>query len=171
MFGFFSHLFHILNLLEPTQLCKSEQRPSSLPVGPVLATLGHHQTPTPNSTDSGHSPPSSSVTSPSHVNLSPNTVPEFSYSSSEDEFYDADEFHQSGSSPKHLIEWVGELTVLKWVSWFLKMWFDFEKHVKQVPLKIIWKKWKRAYFQLTYWARLVLWECWFYSRFNSNRIS
>ncbi|XP_012877646.1 PREDICTED: oxysterol-binding protein-related protein 9 [Dipodomys ordii] len=35
---------------EPAQLCKSEQRPSSLPVGPVLATLGHHQTPTPNST-------------------------------------------------------------------------------------------------------------------------
>lgn len=34
---------------EPAQLCKSEQRPSSLPVGPVLATLGH-QTPTPNST-------------------------------------------------------------------------------------------------------------------------
>ena len=104
MFGFFSHLFHILNLLEPTQLCKSEQRPSSLPVGPVLATLGHHQTPTPNSTGSGHSPPSSSLTSPSHVNLSPNTVPEFSYSSSEDEFYDADEFHQSGSSPKRLID-------------------------------------------------------------------
>ena len=50
MSGFFSHLFHILNLLEPTQLCKSEQRPSSLPVGPVLTTLGHHQTPTPNST-------------------------------------------------------------------------------------------------------------------------
>ena len=89
---------------EPTQLCKSEQRPSSLPVGPVLATLGHHQTPTPNSTGSGHSPPSSSLTSPSHVNLSPNTVPEFSYSSSEDEFYDADEFHQSGSSPKRLID-------------------------------------------------------------------
>ncbi|PNJ53863.1 OSBPL9 isoform 24, partial [Pongo abelii] len=89
---------------EPVQLCKSEQRPSSLPVGPVLATLGHHQTPTPNSTGSGHSPPTSSLTSPSHVNLSPNTVPEFSYSSSEDEFYDADEFHQSGSSPKRLIE-------------------------------------------------------------------
>uniref|UniRef100_A0A2K6STD8 Oxysterol-binding protein n=1 Tax=Saimiri boliviensis boliviensis TaxID=39432 RepID=A0A2K6STD8_SAIBB len=89
---------------EPVQLCKSEQRPSSLPVGPVLATLGHHQTPTPNSTGSGHSPPSSSLTSPSHVNLSPNTVPEFSYSSSEDEFYDADEFHQSGSSPKRLID-------------------------------------------------------------------
>uniref|UniRef100_A0A2K6EB81 Oxysterol-binding protein n=1 Tax=Macaca nemestrina TaxID=9545 RepID=A0A2K6EB81_MACNE len=97
---------------EPVQLCKSEQRPSSLPVGPVLATLGHHQTPTPNSTGSGHSPPSSSLTSPSHVNLSPNTVPEFSYSSSEDEFYDADEFHQSGSSPKRLIDSSGSASVL-----------------------------------------------------------
>ncbi|XP_058408374.1 oxysterol-binding protein-related protein 9 isoform X1 [Diceros bicornis minor] len=97
---------------EPAQLCKSEQRPSSLPVGPVLATLGHHQTPTPNSTGSGHSPPSSSLTSPSHVNLSPNTVPEFSYSSSEDEFYDADEFHQSGSSPKRLIDSSGSASVL-----------------------------------------------------------
>lgn len=36
-------------LLEPAQLCKSEQRPSSLPVGPVVASLGN-QTPTPNST-------------------------------------------------------------------------------------------------------------------------
>nr|KAF6383090.1 oxysterol binding protein like 9 [Pipistrellus kuhlii] len=97
---------------ESAQLCKSEQRPSSLPVGPVLATLGHHQTPTPNSTGSGHSPPSSSLTSPSHVNLSPNTVPEFSYSSSEDEFYDADEFHQSGSSPKRLIDSSGSASVL-----------------------------------------------------------
>uniref|UniRef100_A0A2I3G1Z6 Oxysterol-binding protein n=1 Tax=Nomascus leucogenys TaxID=61853 RepID=A0A2I3G1Z6_NOMLE len=97
---------------EPVQLRKSEQRPSSLPVGPVLATLGHHQTPTPNSTGSGHSPPSSSLTSPSHVNLSPNTVPEFSYSSSEEEFYDADEFHQSGSSPKRLIDSSGSALVL-----------------------------------------------------------
>ncbi|XP_059545618.1 oxysterol-binding protein-related protein 9 isoform X8 [Myotis daubentonii] len=97
---------------EPAQLCKSEQRPSSLPVGPVLATLGHHQTPTPNSTGSGHSPPSSSLTSPSHVNLSPNTVPEFSYSSSEDEFYDADEFHQGGSSPKRLIDSSGSASAL-----------------------------------------------------------
>ncbi|KAM5266244.1 oxysterol-binding protein-related protein 9 isoform 8-T8 [Hipposideros larvatus] len=97
---------------EPAQLCKSEQRPSSLPVGPVLATLGHHQTPTPNSTGSGHSPPSSSLTSPSHVNLSPNTVPEFSYSSSEDEFYDADEFHQGGSSPKHFIDSSGSVSAL-----------------------------------------------------------
>eukprot|EP00069_Balaena_mysticetus_P011541 bmy_07156T0 len=97
---------------EPAQLCKSEQHPSSLPVGPVLATLGHHQTLTPNSTGSGHSPPRSSLTSPSHVNLSPNTVPEFSYSSSEDEFYDADEFHQSGSSPQPLIDSSGSASVL-----------------------------------------------------------
>uniref|UniRef100_A0A6I8PGU7 Oxysterol-binding protein n=1 Tax=Ornithorhynchus anatinus TaxID=9258 RepID=A0A6I8PGU7_ORNAN len=85
---------------ETAQLCKSEQRPSSLAVGPAVAPLGQHQTPTPGSTGSGHSAPSSSLTSPSHVNLSPNTVPEFSYSSSEDEFYDADEFHQNSSSPK-----------------------------------------------------------------------
>eukprot|EP00069_Balaena_mysticetus_P011768 bmy_07315T0 len=78
----------------------------------VLATLGHHQTPTPNSTGSEHSLLSSSLTSPSHVNLSPNTVPEFSYSSSEDEFHDADEFHQSGSFPKHLIDSSGSASVL-----------------------------------------------------------
>ncbi|XP_044156426.1 oxysterol-binding protein-related protein 9 isoform X4 [Bufo gargarizans] len=53
---------------------------------------------------SGQSVPSSSLTSPSHVNLSPNTVPDFSYSSSEDEFYDADEFYQSTSSPKRCMD-------------------------------------------------------------------
>ncbi|XP_053105942.1 oxysterol-binding protein-related protein 9 isoform X5 [Hemicordylus capensis] len=89
---------------EPAQLCKSEQRPSSLPVGPVVALLGNRQTPTPNSTGSGQSAPSSSLTTPSHVNLSPNTVPDFSYSSSEDEFYDADEFYQSSSSPKRCLD-------------------------------------------------------------------
>ena len=52
------------------------------------------------------------MTSPSHVNLSPNTVPEFSYSSSEDEFYDADEFLQSGSSPKRLIDLPASASVL-----------------------------------------------------------
>ncbi|KAF7487191.1 Hypothetical predicted protein [Marmota monax] len=31
---------------EPAQFCKSEQRLSSLPIEPELATLGHHQTPT-----------------------------------------------------------------------------------------------------------------------------
>ncbi|XP_075472441.1 oxysterol-binding protein-related protein 9 isoform X7 [Ascaphus truei] len=89
---------------ESVQLCKGETRPSSLAVGPVVTTLGNHQTPTPNSTGSGQSAPSSSLTSPSHVNLSPNTVPDYSYSSSEDEFYDADEFYQSGTSPKRCME-------------------------------------------------------------------
>ncbi|XP_064189368.1 oxysterol-binding protein-related protein 9 isoform X5 [Anguilla rostrata] len=84
-----------------TQTCKAEQRPSSLPVGPVTTVVSSLQTPTPNSTGSGPSGPSSSVTSPSHINLSSNTVPDFSYSSSEDEFYDADEFYQSSTSPKH----------------------------------------------------------------------
>ena len=92
-----------------SELCDSEQRSSSLPVGSALATLGHHHTPTPNSTGSGHSPPTSSLTYPSQVNLSPNKVPEFSYSSNEDEFYDTDEFHQSGSSPKHLIDSSGSV--------------------------------------------------------------
>uniref|UniRef100_A0A8D0H7E8 Oxysterol-binding protein n=1 Tax=Sphenodon punctatus TaxID=8508 RepID=A0A8D0H7E8_SPHPU len=96
---------------EPTQLCKTEQRPSSLPVGPLVTSLGN-QTPKPNSTGSGQSAPSSSLTSPSHVNLSPNTVPDFSYSSSEDEFYDADEFYQSSSSPKRCIDSSGPATVL-----------------------------------------------------------
>ncbi|XP_055140662.1 oxysterol-binding protein-related protein 9-like [Symphalangus syndactylus] len=103
----------IVLLPEPVQLCKlKQQRPSSLPVGPVLATLGQHQTPTPNTTGSGHSLLNSSLTSPSHVNLSPNTVPEFSYSTSEDEFYDANEFHQTGSSPKHWIDSSGSASVL-----------------------------------------------------------
>uniref|UniRef100_A0A6J0T8M9 Oxysterol-binding protein n=1 Tax=Pogona vitticeps TaxID=103695 RepID=A0A6J0T8M9_9SAUR len=97
---------------EPAQLCKSEQRPSSLAVGPVMTLLGNHQTPTPNSTGSGQSAPSSSLTSPSHVNLSPNTVPDFSYSSSEDEFYDADEFYQSSSSPKRCLDPSGTGTIL-----------------------------------------------------------
>ncbi|XP_077132076.1 oxysterol-binding protein-related protein 9 isoform X4 [Ranitomeya variabilis] len=89
---------------EAVQVGKGEQRPSSLAVGSVVGTLASHQTPTPNSTGSGQSVPSSSLTSPSHVNLSPNTVPDFSYSSSEDEFYDADEFYQSASSPKRCMD-------------------------------------------------------------------
>uniref|UniRef100_A0A8C8R906 Oxysterol-binding protein n=1 Tax=Pelusios castaneus TaxID=367368 RepID=A0A8C8R906_9SAUR len=97
---------------EPAQLCKSEQRPSSLPVGPVVTTLGNHQISTPNSTGSGPSVPSSSLTSPSHINLSPNTVPDFSYSSSEDEFYDADEFYQSSSSPKRGMDSSGSAAVM-----------------------------------------------------------
>ncbi|XP_056319849.1 oxysterol-binding protein-related protein 9 isoform X3 [Danio aesculapii] len=86
------------------QVCKAEQRPSSLPVGPVVTVMGSLQTPTPNSTGSGPSGPSSSVTSPSHMNVPAHTVPDFSYSSSEDEFYDADEFYQSSTSPKHCID-------------------------------------------------------------------
>ncbi|XP_059840236.1 oxysterol-binding protein-related protein 9 isoform X2 [Hypanus sabinus] len=91
-------------LPEPAQLCKAEQRPSTLAVGSAVNAMGNHQTPTPNSTGSGQSAPTSSITSPSHVNLSPNTVPDFSYSSSEDEFYDADEFYQSNSSPKRCLD-------------------------------------------------------------------
>ncbi|XP_063512205.1 oxysterol-binding protein-related protein 9 isoform X7 [Pongo pygmaeus] len=79
------------------------------PLEPVISTMPSQTVLPPGS---GHSPPSSSLTSPSHVNLSPNTVPEFSYSSSEDEFYDADEFHQSGSSPKRLIDSSGSASVL-----------------------------------------------------------
>ncbi|XP_039340512.1 oxysterol-binding protein-related protein 9 isoform X2 [Mauremys reevesii] len=97
---------------ESAQSLKSEQRPSSLAVGPVVTSLGNHQIPTPNSTGSGQSAPSSSLTSPSHVNLSPNTVPDFSYSSSEDEFYDADEFYQNSSSPKRCIDSSGSAAVL-----------------------------------------------------------
>ncbi|XP_066500327.1 oxysterol-binding protein-related protein 9 isoform X3 [Hoplias malabaricus] len=86
------------------QVCKVEQRPSSLPVGPVVTVMGSLQTPTPNSTGSGPSAPSSSVTSPSHINVPAHSVPDFSYSSSEDEFYDADEYYQSNTSPKHCID-------------------------------------------------------------------
>ncbi|XP_066453699.1 oxysterol-binding protein-related protein 9 isoform X2 [Eleutherodactylus coqui] len=89
---------------ETVQISKGEPRPSSLAVGSVVGTLASHQTPTPNSTGSGQSVPSSSLTTPSHVNLSPNTVPDFSYSSSEDEFYDADEFYQTTSSPKRCMD-------------------------------------------------------------------
>ncbi|MFT7819408.1 oxysterol-binding protein-related protein 9-like, partial [Arapaima gigas] len=82
------------------QVGRADERPSSLAVGPTaMVSL---QTPTPNSTGTSSclSGPSSRVASPCHTNMPPNTVPEFSYSSSEDEFYDADEFHQACSSPK-----------------------------------------------------------------------
>ncbi|KAK7889781.1 hypothetical protein WMY93_025341 [Mugilogobius chulae] len=85
------------------QVCKSDQRPSTLPVGPVTV-MGSLQTPTPNSTGSGPSVPSSGVTSPAHIPIPSHSVPDFSYSSSEDEFYDADEFYQSNTSPKHCID-------------------------------------------------------------------
>uniref|UniRef100_A0A673B8P2 Oxysterol-binding protein n=1 Tax=Sphaeramia orbicularis TaxID=375764 RepID=A0A673B8P2_9TELE len=72
-----------------------------VPVGPVVTVMGSLQTPTPNST--GNSP-SSGVASPAHIPLPSHSVPDFSYSSSEDEFYDADEFYQSSTSPKHCID-------------------------------------------------------------------
>lgn len=55
---------------------------------------------------SGPSGPSSGVASPIHIPLPSRSVPDFSYSSSEDEFYDADEYYQSSTSPKHCAEWV-----------------------------------------------------------------
>lgn len=86
---------------DTSQVCKSEKRPSTLPVGPVVTVMGSLQTPTPNSTGSGPSGPSSGVASPTHIPLPSHSVPDFSYSSSEDEFYDADEYYQSSTSPKH----------------------------------------------------------------------
>ncbi|CAL8348636.1 oxysterol-binding protein-related protein 9 isoform X2 [Gadus morhua] len=88
-----------------SQVCKSEQRPSTLQVGPVVTVMGSLQTPTPNSTGSGPSGPSSGLGSPSHMPLPSHSVPDFSYSSSEDEFYDADEFN---TSPKHCLALSGQ---------------------------------------------------------------
>ncbi|KAK5907790.1 hypothetical protein CesoFtcFv8_005603 [Champsocephalus esox] len=87
-----------------SQVCRSDLRPSSLPVGPVVTVMGSLQTPTPNSTGSVPSGPSSGMASPSHMPLPSHSVPDFSYSSSEDEFYDADEFYQNTTSPKHCID-------------------------------------------------------------------
>ncbi|XP_020487458.3 oxysterol-binding protein-related protein 9 isoform X3 [Labrus bergylta] len=89
---------------DASQVCKSDQRPSTLSVGPVITVMGSLQTPTPNSTGSGPSGPSSGVASPAHMPLPLHSVPDFSYSSSEDEFYDADEFYQSSMSPKHCLD-------------------------------------------------------------------
>uniref|UniRef100_A0A8C4IVT2 Oxysterol-binding protein n=1 Tax=Dicentrarchus labrax TaxID=13489 RepID=A0A8C4IVT2_DICLA len=89
---------------DASQVCKSDQRPSTLAVGPVVTVMGSLQTPTPNSTGSGPSGPSSGVASPAHIPIPSHSVPDFSYSSSEDEFYDADEFYQSSTSPKHCID-------------------------------------------------------------------
>ncbi|XP_056460282.1 oxysterol-binding protein-related protein 9 isoform X2 [Gadus chalcogrammus] len=88
-----------------SQVCKSDQRPSTLQVGPVVTVMGSLQTPTPNSTGSGPSGPSSGLGSPSHMPLPSHSVPDFSYSSSEDEFYDADEFN---TSPKHCLALSGQ---------------------------------------------------------------
>uniref|UniRef100_A0A3Q3QZ42 Oxysterol-binding protein n=1 Tax=Monopterus albus TaxID=43700 RepID=A0A3Q3QZ42_MONAL len=87
---------------DASQVCKSDQRPSTLPVGPVVTAMGSLQTPTPNSTGSGPSGPSSGVASPAHIPIPSHSVPDFSYSSSEDEFYDADEFYHSSTSPKRI---------------------------------------------------------------------
>ncbi|XP_040039924.1 oxysterol-binding protein-related protein 9 isoform X2 [Gasterosteus aculeatus] len=89
---------------DASQVCKSDVRPSTLSVGPVVTVMGSLQTPTPNSTGSGPSGPSSGIASPTHIPLPSHSVPDFSYSSSEDEFYDADEFYQSSTSPKHCID-------------------------------------------------------------------
>lgn len=83
---------------EPAQLFKSDQPPLSLLAGSVLVTIEQYKTPKTNKISLGHSPLSSSLTSSSHVNLSPNKAPKLSYSSSEDKFYGADEFHQSSLS-------------------------------------------------------------------------
>ncbi|XP_069378148.1 oxysterol-binding protein-related protein 9 isoform X8 [Paralichthys olivaceus] len=69
---------------------------------PVVNTTMPTQTTLP--TGSGPSGPSSGVTSPALIPLPSHSVPDFSYSSSEDEFYDADEFYQSTTSPKHCID-------------------------------------------------------------------
>uniref|UniRef100_A0A8C7R266 Oxysterol-binding protein n=1 Tax=Oncorhynchus mykiss TaxID=8022 RepID=A0A8C7R266_ONCMY len=89
---------------EPSPFSCLLSRPSTLSVGPVVTVMGSLQTPTPNSTGSGPSAPSSSVASPSHMTITSHSVPDFSYSSSEDEFYDADEFSQNSTSPKHFLE-------------------------------------------------------------------
>uniref|UniRef100_A0A8C8CD77 Oxysterol-binding protein n=1 Tax=Oncorhynchus tshawytscha TaxID=74940 RepID=A0A8C8CD77_ONCTS len=89
---------------EPSPFSCLLSRPSTLSVGPVVTVMGSLQTPTPNSTGSGPSAPSSSVASPSHMTITSHSVPDFSYSSSEDEFYDADEFSQNSTSPKHFLD-------------------------------------------------------------------
>ncbi|MEQ2160866.1 hypothetical protein GOODEAATRI_003858 [Goodea atripinnis] len=78
---------------------------------PVVNTTMPTQTTLP--TGSGPSGPSSGVASPTHIPLPSHSVPDFSYSSSEDEFYDADEYYQSTTSPKHCA--VSILTV-PWVE-------------------------------------------------------
>ncbi|XP_072275734.1 oxysterol-binding protein-related protein 9 isoform X3 [Pyxicephalus adspersus] len=91
---------HADGLISTINPVDSVYQPSPLEPA-VVRTMPTQTVPVPGS---GQSVPSSSLTSPSHVNLSPNTVPDFSYSSSEDEFYDADEFYQSSSSPKHCMD-------------------------------------------------------------------
>jgi len=40
----------VCSSIDGAQVCKTEQRPSSLPMGPVVTVMGSLQTPTPNST-------------------------------------------------------------------------------------------------------------------------
>uniref|UniRef100_A0A7N6FG98 Oxysterol-binding protein n=1 Tax=Anabas testudineus TaxID=64144 RepID=A0A7N6FG98_ANATE len=96
---------HCIVLLQIAKVCKSDQRPSTLPVGPIVTVMGSLQTPTPNSTGSGPSGPSSGVASPAHIPIPSHSVPDFSYSSSEDEFYDADEFYQRQSNFEMQTQW------------------------------------------------------------------
>lgn len=51
-FGLIVSLWWELNsyFSDSSQVCKSDQRPSTLPVGPVVTVMGSLQTPTPNST-------------------------------------------------------------------------------------------------------------------------
>lgn len=86
---------------EPAQFCKLQGSPFFLQVVSVLASMEHHQTPTPSSMGNGKLPSSSTPTSPSHYNLSPNTIPGCSRPGSEDEFYADDGFQQRGSSSEH----------------------------------------------------------------------
>lgn len=44
------HMKGVFSSVDGAQVCKTEQRPSSLPVGPVVTVMGSLQTPTPNST-------------------------------------------------------------------------------------------------------------------------
>ncbi len=43
-------IWRVCSSVDGAQVCKTEQRPSSLPVGPVVTVMGSLQTPTPNST-------------------------------------------------------------------------------------------------------------------------
>lgn len=49
-FESFGTSWTLISCLDSSQVCKSDQRPSTLPVGPVVTVMGSLQTPTPNST-------------------------------------------------------------------------------------------------------------------------
>uniref|UniRef100_A0A673B2N3 Oxysterol-binding protein n=1 Tax=Sphaeramia orbicularis TaxID=375764 RepID=A0A673B2N3_9TELE len=117
--GLISNRFHVqihLNLRKDLPLNDHSNDSTINPVDgiyqppldtPVVNTTMPTQTTLPTGTE--HHPgvpsgPSSGVASPAHIPLPSHSVPDFSYSSSEDEFYDADEFYQSSTSPKHCID-------------------------------------------------------------------